>query len=128
MNTKLVTLPDQMKVAMDKLTKACGDQMTAGEAKECTALSDKIGKMPDDFADAAKVNAFTADLATVEVKRAQTKEVVTNLTSVVNGLAKVTADAKTAESKAKAAADLEDAALKKQNTSVDTLNKFCSAS
>ena len=57
------TLPDQMKSTIDKMTKACtADGMSADDQKECTTVFEKLGKIPDDITDEAKVKAFNAEL------------------------------------------------------------------
>ena len=59
------------------------------------------------------------------MKRAATKQGIADLTAGFTGFVKLAQDAKGAQTKMKTASDMMDGALKKQNTSVDTLNKFC---
>lgn len=122
---KLEVLPAQMKSAMEKLTKSCGEDHDPQDADECKAIAEMLMHLPKDPTNATEVAKFTGDLSKLEMHKNDMKAVVTEVNATLNGFVKVGADAKAAAAKAKAATEQQEAAIKKQNQTVEALNKFC---
>lgn len=125
-NGRVDALNKTEHAAEEKLNKACEDtDMKPEEKAECDALRKLVEGSPKDLKDPEKLTKFGADLKKSDPKRPKTKAAVAELATAYDGWVKVVADIKAAEVKLKAAEEGEAAALKKQNASVDTLNKFC---
>jgi len=128
-HSKVEALNKAEHAAEEKLSKTCEEpDLKADERAECNGLMKVVEGSPKDLEDAEKLKKFAADLKKSDPKRAKTKAAMAELSTAYDGWIKVVADVKAAEAKLRAAEDVEAAALKKQNASVDTLNKFCTAS